>query len=429
MKVLFLGHCSYYTVLNLAAAIKRNTEDVKITVADLVKPGGGNLTEVELKKFDEVISLPRKRNIKFGLHDELNETINILKDKRIKILLKNLIFLKIGSLKKYIKSETEERKYSTQMREILKKYDVLHFHYIVPGYLNPLNYVDKSKKIIFSYWGSDLFQLDRGKYEKKVYEALGKADYITINTREMQDYFYDKFGKGFSSKVRSAYFILNEKKFEEIKLMNKPDTLHKFKLRNKISTEKKIITIGYNGSSKQKHIEILEILGELDGAVKEKLHIIIPMAYGLEFEAKDYADKVKEAASKTGIGNTIISEYMSSEELIEFVIGSEIKLNLRDTDSMNASLIESLAAGNIVVNGAWLPYGKLERLGIEYKKIERLEDLKEVIPEILKNYEKERIKAERNYQIIRNFFSEENLIVEWKKIYDEIKIELDKKII
>ncbi len=105
-----------------------------------------------------------------------------------------------------------------------------------------------------------------------------------------------------------------------------------------------------------------------------------------------------------------------------FSIASEIKLNLRDSDSLNASLIESLAAGNIVVNGSWLPYGKLRRLGIIYKEIEKLEDLEFIIPNIIKNFEEEKIKVRNNYNIIRNFFGEKNLVRDWTELYNEIKL-------
>ena len=83
-------------------------------------------------------------------------------------------------------------------------------------------------------------------------------------------------------------------------------------------------------------------------------------------------------------------------------------------------MLESLFAGNIVVNGAWLPYGKLRRLGIHYREIENIMELKSLIPEILDNQGQEKGRALVNPEIIRKNFLYENTISEWKNIYDEL---------
>lgn len=423
MKVIFLGHCSYYTVKNLADAIKKNTEEISISVADLVKPDGSEISADELKTFDRVINLPKKRDTKFYVRDRIKATMNGLSDKeKRKLFLKPLVFLKIRSLLNFISSETEERVYGIKMKDLFDDFDVFHFHYVSPEYLTLLKYISKDKKIIFSFWGSDLFQQAGLENYKIQYRGLERADYITLNTPEMQEAFLTKFGRNFINKIRTAYFILNELKFEQINSINSERVISEFKNKNKIPLYKKIVTIGYNASSKQRHIEILKILAELKPEVKEKIHIVIPLSYGLQYESKNYPDEIEKIVCKIGIGTTLVYKYQETKELAEFTIASEIKLNVRETDCLNASLIESLAAGNIVVNGAWLPYGKLRRLGIYYREIEKLEDLLNIIPDILENFEDEKLKVRNNYKIIREFFSVKNLVKDWTGLYDEIKI-------
>jgi glycosyltransferase involved in cell wall biosynthesis len=332
-----------------------------------------------------------------------------------------LLTLRLNELNNYIKSETEEKIYSEKMKDVLRKYDVYHFHYIVPEFLTPLKYIEKNKKVILTFWGSDLYQQSGNDSYRKQNEALERADYITINTPEMQESFLTKFGRDFLPKIRNAYFILNEAKFNRINFCNTPETILNFKKKYNIPLTKKIITIGYNALSKQRHIEIIKTLNSLDPEVMGKIHIVIPMTYGLQFENMDYLKEVKETCDRSEIKTTILTEYISGDELIEFTIASEIKLNLRDTDSMNAALVESLAAGNIVVNGAWLPYGKLRRMGVEYKEVENLNELKKLIPKIINNFEEEKSKVKNNYEIIRNFFSVNNLVRDWINLYDEVK--------
>jgi len=428
LKVLFLGHCSYYTVSHLARAIKENSADVSITAADLMKPDGNEITDTEKKIFNDTISLPKKSDTRLTGKDRGLELISILKEnQRRKIFFNYLFRLRLKALSNYLSSEAEEKIYSRLMKSVFEGYDVFHFQYVAPEFLTPLKYVDRIKVSILTFWGSDLFQTTGLENYRKQIEAFEKADLITINTSEMQYVFASKFGGKFMPKVRTAYFILSEAKFDMIDSCRNYDTISDFKKKYGIPQEKKILTIGYSASSKQKHVEILKILNRLDNDTKKKMHIVIPMTYGLQFESTDYLDEVISIAEQSDIGTTVLTEYIIGEDLTKFTIASEIKLNLRDSDMMNASLIESLTAGNIVINGAWLPYGKLRRLGVHYHEIEKLEDLTEKIPDILGNFESEKDRTKDNNRIIRKFFSEKNLVKDWIELYDEAKNEILKK--
>jgi len=101
MRLIFLGHCSFYTISNFAKAIKQNLNNVTITVADPVKPGGDELTEEDEKVFDEIIKLPSKRNIKLSYSNRIDSLKDIIKSKnKIKYFLKCLFFVKVEFGKK-----------------------------------------------------------------------------------------------------------------------------------------------------------------------------------------------------------------------------------------------------------------------------------------------------------------------------------------
>ncbi len=425
MKVLYLGHCSFYTVSNLAKAIVENSDNVKIYAADLIKPGGGNITKEEMQTFENVIELPRRRNTKVSREDKRKEIFNIVREhSRRRILSKNIFLLRKSSLKNFVNNETKEKVFSIQMREKLKGYDVYNFHYISPEYLDPLKYIEEDKKIILSFWGSDLFQVIGEENYARQLEALERADYITINPGAMEEVLLSKFGRHLESKIRTTYFVLNWKKFNEIEKKKNSGSASRFRIKNQIPPDKKIICVGYSASAKQRHTEVLKILDKLDSSVSSKFHVVIPMTYGLQYEEKHYLSKVKQACSDVKFGTTILTEYMSSEDLIDFTLASDIKLNLRDTDALNASMVESLFAESIVVNGSWLPYEKLKRLGIFYREVDSLDEIAVLISELINDFDREKAKTKNNPDIIKDFFSPLNIVKDWTSIFTEIQTTL-----
>lgn len=421
MRLIFLGHCSFYTISNFATAIKQNLNNVTITVADPVKPVGDELTEEDQKAFDEIIKLPSKRSIKLSNSNRIDSIKNIIKDKnKIKYFLKCLFLLRWTSIKNFINGNAENNIFTNLISKQLENYDVYHFHYLSPEFLIPLKFIKKDKRVLLTFWGSDLYQVEGADNYIKQLEAFKRADIITINTEEMKETFLAKFGRMFESKIRYADFGLNEKSLDMINTKNNKQTISDFKKKNRISHDKIIIVLGYSGSSKQRHLEILKILDKLDKNILSKLFVIIPMTYGLQFQHKDYLQKVKEECNQVGFEYKILTEFMAQEDLTEMIISGQIKLNLRETDAVNAAMLESLFAGSIVVNGSWLPYGKLRRLGIYYEEVNSIDDLKNLIPYLIENFKQVKIKTINNPSLISENFSYRTAIKDWIKVYDEI---------
>jgi hypothetical protein len=421
MKILFLGHCSYYTVGNFAAALKEKYSDLNITVADPVKPGGKGISEEEGKVFDEVIYFPKRKDAVVSAGDIFKSFSETIKDhtERSKFFRK-LFRLRFKAAAEQIEKNAKEKVFSEQIRNIFMNFDIFHFHYLSPDYLSAIRFIPENKKILLTFWGSDLYQVSGVSNYNKQFEGLHKADLITVNALEIKEAVLTKFGRDLNPKLRDADFRLSKSKLERIEQRKKENANSSFKQKHGIPEEKIIVTLGYSASSKQKHIEILKILNEFDEKYKSRIFVLIPMTYGLEHEDEDYLEKVKDVCNKINLETKILEDYLVDDELVDFIISSEITLNLRDTDALNAAMLESLFAGNIVVNGAWLPYGKLRRLGIHYREIENIMELKSLIPEILDNQGQEKERALVNPEIIRKNFLYENTISEWKNIYDEL---------
>ena len=418
MRLLLLGHCSYYTIANLAVAIREYIPEINVTAADPLKPGGGSISQEEMKVFDEVIYLPMKRQIKISTADRLHSLAEIFKDKtKRSILLKNIFLLRFRSLMKQINSNAEEIIHSEKIRTIFSNFDIFHYHYLAPEYLYNVKYVPNGKKVVMTFWGSDLYQIAGTENYRKQLDSLERADIITVNALEIKETLLAKFGRNLEDKIRFSDFGLDKDKLKKLNAENRVKFISDFRNKYKIQENKLVITVGYSGSSKQKHIEILNTLNTLDERYRKRMFVVIPMTYGLQFEEKGYAETVKKVCNESGFETLILEKYMVDDELAAFTFSSDIKLNLRDTDALNAAMLESLFAGNIVINGAWLPYGKLKRLGIYFREIEKLSGLKEILPFLIDNFEDEKRKASGNAEIIRKNFLYDNLIFDWKEIY------------
>ncbi len=418
MRLLLLGHCSYYTVANLSEAIRNYIPGIKVTAADPVKPGGGLLSEEDGKAFDEVISLPVKRHIKISSGNRIHSLSEIFKDKaKRNSLLKNLFLIRFRSVFNQINSNAEEIIHSEKIKSLFSNYDIFHFHYLSPEYLYNVRYIPSDKKVIMTFWGSDLYQISGTENYRKQLEAFDRADIITVNALEIKETVLAKYGRNLEDKIRFSDFGLNEAKLNRLNSENREKYVSDFRKKNNIDADKIVITIGYSGSSKQKHIEILKILDTLDETYKKRIYALIPLTYGLQFEEKDYPEKVKKVSDEAEFETLILENYMTEEELARFTFSSDITLNLRDTDALNASMLESLYAGNILVNGAWLPYGKLRRLGVYFREIDRISELKELIPFLFDNFEKEKSNTSVNAEIIRKNFLYDNFIKDWEAVY------------
>ncbi len=428
LKILFLGHCSYFHVQNIAALLKENLDNLHIAGANMIRPDGKKVTDNDLGSFDEFVSLPRKREVAVSSADKRNELLKSLSGGSLqKSILRDAFRLRFGLAAKHLSASAEERKYSAIMREIFSRYDVFHFHFIGKELLMPLKYIDKDKVVVLHVWGSDL--LNSGGIESYVaqHEAIRRADYIIINTLEMTQYFLAKFGREFAPKIRNAFFVIDNDMMDRIANSNAALLRKKFIERYGIEESKIIVEAGYNASKFQNHIEILGQLNLLPGQMKEKIHVVIPMTYGLGANSGDYMNAVKKAAADSSFSTTVIDKFITPEEVLELIASTEIKLNLRETDNLNTAMIESFCSDTVAVNGAWMPYGTLRRIGVYYRELGTIKNLKKEMEYLIDNLDCERSKTRNNSKIIREFFDNSKVAVDWINAYEDIKNLLAKK--
>lgn len=425
LRVLFLGHCSYFHVRNIARILKAEFPGIYIAAANPIRPDGKKVTSADLDAFDEFIEFPRRRQISLNPADTFRKLLPAMKDRDLRgALLGSAAKLRFKKVTDVLDGLAEEEKFAESIRETMKRFDLFHVHFIGPESLVPLNYASKDSKIILHVWGSDLLNQSGARTYELQYNAIERADRVVVNTSDLGQYFLVKFGRRFLDKLRNAFFVVENEMLDRIIASDKHLLNRRFREKFGISEEKVVVEAGYNASKWQRHSKILEQLAGLPVEVRSRMHVILPMTYGLPENDGAYVEEVKQLLKRSGLDGTVIEEYMPQNEIVELVAATSIKLNLRDTDNMNTAMLEALCAGTLIVNGAWLPYGALRRRGVYWRELESIDSLKDEMEYLVANLESERAKTINNMKIVREFLDYRNVSAQWKNVYSEMIAEL-----
>lgn len=169
------------------------------------------------------------------------------------------------------------------------------------------------------------------------------------------------------------------------------------------------VTAGYNANEAHQHKKIIDALSNQKN--KDKLFVIFPMTYNGK---KEYIDEVESYANSKGLKNIFLRTYMSEEDIGILRAATDIFIHAQKTDALSSSLLESIYAGSIVLNGKWLYYKELDEMGIKIDYFSDFDDLNKQLNEILENYPK------RDYQYkmkISTYYSWDTCRAKWKKMF------------
>jgi hypothetical protein len=84
---------------------------------------------------------------------------------------------------------------------------------------------------------------------------------------------------------------------------------------------------------------------------------------------------------------------------------------------MTSSMLEHLAAGSVVITGKWLPYGSLEEIGVYFIRINKVDDLKETLLEVIKHLDVHLELSKKNREIMLKLMSWETNKWSWYEAY------------
>ncbi len=140
------------------------------------------------------------------------------------------------------------------------------------------------------------------------------------------------------------------------------------------------VTIGYNASDAQNHEKIMEALEGLPVELCEKLWLILPLTYA---GRQEYVEKIENRLGQSGMNHLVLKNYMNSEEMARLWVASDLFIHAQPTDSLSASVLESIYAGANLFNGKWLAYPEFKRWNISTNEFETFEELQAMLKAVL----------------------------------------------
>jgi hypothetical protein len=249
------------------------------------------------------------------------------------------------------------------------KYDIVNACYIRNEYLLFPRLTNKlGKKLILVLFGSDIN--DRNFIKNNFKKLYINSDKIittnptflrkfieTINLKEIEN-------KSFSIMLPQPQFKL----YKEIKNVSKEEMKEKLN----IPVQKTTILIGTNSNQNEQHEKIiLEILN----LNPQKYHFIFPLTNVFSHKNNREIELKKLIKSCFPEDNfTIIEGFISYQLMRDYRIASDIFVNLRLSDQLAASMLESVLANCTIITGYWLPYHDFTK-AIKCKLINSISEL------------------------------------------------------
>lgn len=294
-----------------------------------------------------------------------------------------------------------------------KNIDTFHFHFIQYSYLRELILIGKNKRIICSFWGSDLLRTHDTFNHFLVKRSLKRANVITCQSWEMREIILSKFGRNLAGKIKLNKFILDKSLFDRIDSFDgHTDRIEEFKKIYGFSSIKKNLLIGHSGSPENNHLKIIESLKEFNQ--KDELHIIVNLNYAIDEKSlMKYKVKIINKLEELGLNYTLLQKFFVGEELALSRLATDIFIHLPVSDALSATLTEMIYAGAEVITGKWLPYNLLRNEELISFEVEEFGEIPFQLNKIL---DENRKPNHQKKDIIRQTFLDKNIAEKWVEI-------------
>ena len=302
---------------------------------------------------------------------------------------------------------------SRRIRPLLGGYDLYHWHCFIPDYLPVLDWLPAGARLLITFWGSDLFRTTGGGEYARQVRALSRATLFTMASLEMRELFLSKFGRQFYPRLR----VLSYGADYLAEVDRAAGSRCTFLKNAGISPDTITVAVAQNGGPENQHLPVIEQIGRLPAELKGNVTVLLPMTYGCTAE---YLNAVRAAADRTGTGYRIFESYMSAAEVAELRAATDIAIHVPISDQFSAAMCEALAAGAVLITGAWLQYSRLRLNDVYFNEIGDIGDLAPKLAAILKNYPAEKARTAGASRILHSLMDWQELIPRWAALYNEV---------
>lgn len=269
-------------------------------------------------------------------------------------------------------------------------------------------------KTFLMFWGSDILAIN-SKEAKKLECIVRCVDVINRPGEQTYKAFTTFFGHKYEKLFTKKSLRFGTLALPWIKKTQMACNKTECKKHFGVSADKMSIAIGYNGSKRQQHLEVINNLSQLSISQKNKLHLII---HFVGYEDLTYEKLLRDALKNCNIEFTFIDRSLDFSEIAVLRLATDIFIHAQITDGLSGSIRECLYAGTIVVNPVWIEYDEFKKIGIEYIEYEKFSELKDIIENCLQG--EMTIDLKKNRELIHNHYSWEAVEGDWNSVFNSM---------
>lgn len=297
--------------------------------------------------------------------------------------------------------------YDAILKSVQKDFDAIDVHYFSDTYVRFLKKMGKPYKI--TTWGSDFYRESQKCLEKK------RSVYLNAKNIQVETSTVSKdmvaYEPGLKEKIRICNFGVDI--LDEIDRLLSNRYTEKFL---KCPDDSIVVTCGYNGTSAQQHLMIIEQIKKLSDEAKRKIYLCIPATYGL---TGSYGADLEVKLKETGVKYVIIKNRLSEIDLAKLRLETDVVINMQTSDSLSSSLLQHLYAGNILLLGEWLPTETYNEHNIFFQQVSE-QSLAGHLQSVINNLESLKKRCAINHDIIGTFATWKSVETRQEAIYKEL---------
>ncbi len=291
-------------------------------------------------------------------------------------------------------------------------FDVVHIWYMREEYLLvPCLIKGLAQKINITLFGSDINH--RTFLKNNFTKIYGFSDRIITTNAVFKNKFLTLLNKS-TIADKTEVLLLPQPHFKFYTSYNLSDK-ETFKKKLSLSPTKIIVMVGTNLTENEQHEIIIAAFKNLD---PNMYHLIFPLANVNGVEPIRQTKLMEFIYNELpNFSKTLITKFISDEEMRDLRFASDIFLNFRKNDQFATSMLESNLAFTHVVTGAWLPYAEYTAKVSTYV-IDEIIQLPEILNKI--NSAGIEIKSQQlilNKQNVLQYYST-NTLKRWVSLYN-----------
>lgn len=275
-------------------------------------------------------------------------------------------------------------------------------------------------RLLVSFVGSDLYQIADPRTYPLYHAVTHRAERITVHGQEMKSALLAKFGQDLAPRVRTALWGVDGEQLERLaRLQAEYDdrARERWRERQGVAADTLVVTVGYSGAERVNHLAAVEGLSGLPEELRRRCLFVFPMSYGGPLE---HTLRATRALERSGLAFRVLSEYQSDDAIAELMINADYHVNVPTTDAFNNFMVESLAAGTVVLNGAWLPYRQLDALGIRHTWIDSCGEIAAALGALVAQQAHRDPRLGENRALLERHVTYRALAATWADLYREL---------